>query len=143
MYGLQIRLRVPALEASFQHSQETRMPLISEVMTEGNNELLSPFSERVAFMALYNRCVTHQRLVLTAAGDGGRESNKFWMRHNWLMSATEERRELFQARDATPNILGDDLMLAFTRFFASSLVFGHGTLQNKKSYAQSISSRHV
>jgi len=99
------------------------MPLLSEVMTEGNNEPLSPFAECVTLVALYDRCLNHRRLVLTAVGDGCRESNKFWMRHNWLMGATEERRRLLQAPDATPNFLRYDPMLAFTHFFASSLAF--------------------
>ncbi|KAI1670844.1 fungal specific transcription factor domain protein [Pyrenophora tritici-repentis] len=121
-----IRLRVPAPEANFQHSQQTKTPLLSEVLTAGNNfDSLSPFAECVTLMALYDRCVTHRRLVLTAVCDGGRESSRFWMRHNWLMDATADRRRrlLLQTTDSTPNILEDDPMVAFTHFFASSLNF--------------------
>ncbi|KAH9872368.1 Abscisic acid cluster transcription factor abl7 [Plenodomus lingam] len=102
-----IRMRVPASEASFQHSQDTNMPLLSEVMGEGNDDSLSPFATCVALMALYGCCATHRRLV-SIAGGSGNESTKFWMRHNWLMSAIEKQRRLLQAPESTPNIFGDD-----------------------------------
>lgn len=116
-----IRMRVPASEASFQHSQDTNMPLLSEVMGEGNDDSLSPFATCVALMALYGCCATHRRLV-SIAGGSGNESTKFWMRHNWLMSAIEKQRRLLQAPESTPNIFGDDPMLAFTHFFVPTLI---------------------
>ncbi|KAF1359815.1 hypothetical protein EJ07DRAFT_118927 [Lizonia empirigonia] len=116
-----VRLRVPASEPNFQHSRQTKMPFLSEIMAEGEDESLSPFAECVVLTALYGRCVAHRRLVSTTAA-AGTKSKEFWMRHTWLISAIDNRIRKIQAPDAEPNVLGEDPMLAFTYIFARSLV---------------------
>ncbi|KAJ3521257.1 hypothetical protein NM208_g13380 [Fusarium decemcellulare] len=85
-----VSVRLPCPESNFQNSKDVQMGFLDESPDEDCMNLMSPFAEFILAMALFGRCLVHQRMHgATAAVD--RENRAFWVRHDWLAAAAEKQ----------------------------------------------------
>ncbi|KAF4454628.1 citrinin biosynthesis transcriptional activator [Fusarium austroafricanum] len=123
--------RLPAPETNFQNNQPIQMEFLSEIMSNGSSNSLSPFAECIVLSALYGRCMNHRRLVQAAIASGN-VSTDIWKRLEWLSCALDNRSQrYFQPTTAGLSLVERDSMLAFSHMLAhSSVIYLYDTTKS-------------
>ncbi|KAL2018159.1 hypothetical protein VTK56DRAFT_1235 [Thermocarpiscus australiensis] len=122
-----IRTRLPAPEANFQNSQPIRTGFLPEAIADRHHPALSPFAECVVLATIHGRSMSHRRMAHSGSMLPPKEAREFWIRHEWLAAAVEERlqREREPQRisiSTSAGPLDGDPMLTFTRILARDIV---------------------
>ncbi|KAI1379515.1 fungal-specific transcription factor domain-containing protein [Hypoxylon crocopeplum] len=114
----EIYTRLPSSEDVFQSGAPVTMPFLSEVLTETDPNIMSPFAESIIFTTLWGRSFIHQRQP-AAEHVFSNASRDFCERQLWLDDILTRRIQKLQ-QDYVAASVKVDSMLLYTSMIAQT-----------------------